>query len=90
MLDSGRLKQAFKQLSNALRRSLSPGVLVFLTGVAEDKGYLLAEALGDACGFINVGKYLSTPVLEVPRCRRSPTALPVAERRSIGGTMLLL
>ena len=53
MLESGRLKQAFNPLSNVLRRSLSPGVLVFLTGIAEDKGYLLAEALGDTCRFID-------------------------------------
>ena len=85
MLESGRLKQAFNRLSNALRRSLSPGVLVFLTGVAEDKGYLLAEALGDACRFINVGKYLSTHLLEVPRSRRSQKALQLLSEEAAAG-----
>lgn len=75
MLDSGRLKQTFNQLSDTLRRSLSPGVMVFLTGVAGDKGYLLAEALGDTCRFLNVGKYLSIHLLEMPRSRRSQKAL---------------
>jgi hypothetical protein len=83
--DSRRLKEAFNQISSFLRRSLSPGVLVFLTGFSDDKGYLLADALSDTCRFINVGKYLSTQLLEVQRSRRSQKALQLLSEVAASG-----